>query len=360
MQEQPTNFAQMALNALDEQLKKRGVANILIAGKTGVGKSTLVNSVFQGRLATTGQGKPVTQKTTKYTKEGIPVAIFDTKGLEVKDYNSILEELIKFVTTANKSTNDQEHIHVAWICIAEGSRRVEDAEILLAEKLSHMMPVVIVITTANSDQGFRSSVKEQFPFARNVVRVNSVELALDGREPFGVHGLEDLVNLTMEVIPEGQKNAFAAAQKVTLDVKLNRAHMVVAASATTAAGFGAAPIPFSDVLAIVPVQITMLAGISLAFGLSTDKAFIGSIVSGTFTAVAGSFGGRAAVGALLKFFPGIGSVAGGAISAAVAAAVTTTFGEAYIATLYSLLKQDPGKQLTGSEVAEAFRARLES
>ncbi|WP_270803703.1 MULTISPECIES: GTPase [unclassified Aeromonas] len=74
-------------DAYDDALKKRGIANILIAGKTGVGKSTLINTVFQGRLASTGQGKPITQSTKKITKEGVPISIYDTKGLEVKDYN---------------------------------------------------------------------------------------------------------------------------------------------------------------------------------------------------------------------------------------------------------------------------------
>jgi predicted GTPase len=33
---------------IEEHLKQRGVVNIIIAGKTGVGKSTLINSLFQG------------------------------------------------------------------------------------------------------------------------------------------------------------------------------------------------------------------------------------------------------------------------------------------------------------------------
>lgn len=37
------------------------MCNVLIAGGTGVGKSTLINSVFHGRMAATGQGKPVTK-----------------------------------------------------------------------------------------------------------------------------------------------------------------------------------------------------------------------------------------------------------------------------------------------------------
>ena len=53
--------------ALEEALRERGHVNILIAGRTGVGKSTLINAVFQGNLATTGQGKPVTQETREIT-----------------------------------------------------------------------------------------------------------------------------------------------------------------------------------------------------------------------------------------------------------------------------------------------------
>lgn len=127
-------------DAYDDALKKRGIANILIAGKTGVGKSTLINTVFQGRMAATGQGRPVTQSTKKITKEGIPIAIYDTKGLEVKDYKPILDELMTFIKINNGNTDHQQHIHAAWICIAEGARRVEDAEISLAKNLSEVMP----------------------------------------------------------------------------------------------------------------------------------------------------------------------------------------------------------------------------
>lgn len=345
-------------DAHDEALKKRGIANILIAGKTGVGKSTLINTVFQGRMAATGQGRSVTQSTKKITKEGVPISIYDTKGLEVKDYKPILDDLMQFVKTTNNNTDPQQHIHVAWICVAEGARRVEEAEISLAKSLSEMMPVIVVITTASSDQGFKNIVSDLFPFARNVIRVNSVPLELDGGTIIPAHGLHDLIELTMEVIPEGQKKAFAAAQCISLDHKLNQAHKIVAVAAASAATIGAIPVPFSDAIGIVPVQIGMLASISLAFGLDTDKAFLGSLVGGTFTAVAGTLGGRALVGGLLKLIPGLGSVAGGAISATVAATLTTTFGEAYAATLYSLLKDDPDKKLSGEDVAKAFKKKL--
>lgn len=344
-------------DTFDEKLGERGIANILIVGKTGAGKSTLINAVFQGNLATTGQGRPVTQHTKKFTKQGVPVAIYDTKGLEIKDYAPILNELTDFVDSSNKNVDSKEHIHVAWICIGEGSRRVEDAEIELAKRLADLMPVIIVITTATSDQGFKSKVEEYFHSARNVVRVNSLPLDLDGGNSIPSHGLENLIDLTMEVIPEGQKKAFAAAQKVVIGHKMNQAHAIVAASALSAGGIAAVPIPFSDAVGIVPIQIGMLTGISLAFGLDINKAFIGTLISGTFTAVAGSVGGRALVGALLKFVPGA-NVAGSIISASVAVAITTSFGEAYVATLYNLYKDDLDRDLTADEVTRAFKKQL--
>ena len=42
-------------------LAGNNAANILICGKTGVGKSTLINAVFGDHLAKTGIGQPVTQ-----------------------------------------------------------------------------------------------------------------------------------------------------------------------------------------------------------------------------------------------------------------------------------------------------------
>ena len=57
------SFETLVKDALREALRERGHVNILIAGRSGVGKSTLINAIFQGNLATTGQGRPVTQDT---------------------------------------------------------------------------------------------------------------------------------------------------------------------------------------------------------------------------------------------------------------------------------------------------------
>jgi len=354
------DFAELLKQKLDEALEKRGKVNIVVAGKTGVGKSTLVNAVFQGNLAETGDGRPVTKTTREIKKDGLPISIFDTRGLEVSEYRNTVQELEELMQNKRKSEDPNQHIHIAWVCVLEGSRRVEDAEVKLVEMLDKYVPVVGVITKSVSDNGFRQTAQELLPQARNVVRVLAKETVFDDGYTIPIMGLDNLVELTMDLVPETQRDALAAAQKVSVNQKRKRAHAVVGTAALSAGGAGAVPLPFSDALAIIPVQISMLASISAVWGLPVSTTFLGTLVSGAITGSAGTFAGRAAVGALLKLIPGIGSTAGGAISAGVASTLTIAFGEAYITALYALTKDDSNRIPTAEEIRDEFMRQLKS
>ena len=344
--------------AIEAALRERGKVNILIAGKTGVGKSTLINAVFQGNLAKTGQGRPVTNSIREITKQDIPVTIIDTIGLEVAKSAETMRELEEFVAERSKQADPKEHIHVGWVCIAEDSRRVEEAEIELTNMLAKYMPVVAVITKARSDSGFSREVQRLLPQARNVIRVRALREVFDDGYTIPAWGLENLVDLTMEVVPEGQKNAFAAAQKIDLKHKVRRSHGIVAGAAATAGTTGAIPIPFVDAAIIVPIQVTMLASISATFGIPVTSAFLGTLISGSLTGTAGTIGGRAIVGQLLKLVPGVGSLVGGAINATTAITITTAFGEAYINVLYYLLNNNEDSVPTPEQISKAFKEKL--
>jgi len=344
--------------AIKKALKDRGEVNILIAGKTGVGKSTLINTVFQGNFATTGQGKPVTQETREIKKEGVPLKLYDTRGLELKEYKETFKQLEDFIKGKNTDSDAKNHIHLAWICIDENSRRVEEAEIELCKILSNYMPLIGVITKASSDEGFRMNVQKLLIQTKNTVRVNSVSRTLDDGHVIKSFGLRELVELSMEIVPEAQKNAFAAAQKVDIRQKKNRSHAIVAAASVTSAGTGAIPIPFSDAFALVPIQIGMLAGITAVFGLDLTKSFLSTLVSATITAGGATLIGKTIVSNLLKMFPGAGSIAGGAIAASTASALTIAFGEAYIATLAYLLEQKDFSEISESDILDAFKKRI--
>lgn len=354
-----TDFAKTIDEALSKAKKDVGHANVLIAGKTGVGKSTLINTVFQGDFAKTGVGRPVTQNTKEYTKEGIPLTIIDTKGIEAKEYKNTKDQLEAAIRQRNGSTDANQHIHVAWLCIAEDSRRIEDAELDLLKLLTqHRIPTILVITKARADQGFKSTVESLAQEASQVMRVRAIKEVLDEGHELNPMGMKELVEVTYQLFPKGQANAFVAAQKVDISKKVERSHIAVGTAAVAAAAVGAVPIPFSDAIGIVPVQITMVATISAIFGLKLSESFLSTLIGSAMTAVGGTVAGRAAVGALLKLIPGVGSVVGGAISSTTAAALTTAFGEAYIFALRSLLESRSIEELTADEIAGAFVRQL--
>jgi uncharacterized protein (DUF697 family)/GTP-binding protein EngB required for normal cell division len=345
-------------NAIEEALRERGRVNVLIAGKSGVGKSTLVNAVFDKQLATTGQGRPVTTETREISKEGIPVHIFDTRGLELGAYQHIADELNAFIRERNASADPQQHIHVGWVCVAEDSRRLEEGESAFIEMLAGHMPVVLVVTKARSDNGLRAELQRLAPQVRNVVRVRAIaEQIEDFNLP--VMGLNDLVELTMELVPEAQRNAFAAAQVIDLNQRVARSRQLVRLAALSAGTVGASPVPFSDWIAIMPIQVGMLAKISATFGIDVDANMLYTLITGTAGGALAAVVGKAAFVQLIKLIPGAGVVAGGLMAGGVALAVTSALGEAYIAALVALKQRDPAGQPTSEQLRDAFVEQLQ-
>ena len=344
--------------AIEEALKDRGQINILIAGRTGVGKSTLINAIFQGRFADTGQGRPVTKTTREITKEGVPLAIWDTRGLEMAAYKETILELERLIKSRLQDADPGRHIHVAWLCIHEDGRRVENAEIELHKTIAGYMPVLGVITKARADNGFKAQVQQLLPETRNVVRVRALAEELDEGHKLLPMGLAELVEATVEVIPESFRRAFVAAQSASVQQKKSEARKIVLTAATAAAATGAVPIPFADAAVLIPLQIGMLAKISSAFGLGLSTAFLSTIAAAAAGTTGATIVGRAIVSNLLKLIPGAGSILGGTISATTAGAITTALGEIYIATLASLFTDSSGQVPDSEDIVHEFRKRL--
>ncbi len=86
-------LAQEAINQINKKIKNLKHLNIIIVGKTGVGKSTLINSVFRENLAATGIGKPVTEEVRAISKPDFPLTIYDTPGFDLGAHR--LEHLLK-------------------------------------------------------------------------------------------------------------------------------------------------------------------------------------------------------------------------------------------------------------------------
>lgn len=338
----------------------RGQFNLLMAGITGVGKSTLVNAVFSENLAETGQGRPVTLGTREYSRPGFPLTLFDTRGLETARYQETIQELHELIKK-RRNSDERQHIHACWLCISEDSRRVQEAEIELARLLhANGVPVLVVITKARSDQGFSDVVRELIPHAWGVQRVRALHEELDDGHALEPFGLLELLEATMELIPEASRNALAAAQKVSLDLKVRRARAVVSTATASAGAAAAVPMPLSNLWTLAPIQLGMLAGINATFGLSFSQTYLQTVLSSALGIAGTGYATRTIASALLKFVPGLGSVAGGVIAAGTASALTAALGNSYIRALRVSIERSGSAQPDAEKLAAEFRQQFRS
>ena len=70
-------------NGVIEENKDLQKVNLLVVGKRGTGKSTLINTVFGEEIVQTGVSKPVTDQISLIGKDDFPVRIYDTDGFEM-------------------------------------------------------------------------------------------------------------------------------------------------------------------------------------------------------------------------------------------------------------------------------------
>jgi len=342
-------------NSINKFKNDLGKFNILIAGKTGVGKSTLINSIFQEKLAETGCGKPITKKTTEITKEGMPISIFDTKGLEIEEYNSIINSLEDFIDERQKRINIHEHIHVAWVCIAENSSRFEDAETTLIEMLlRYNIPIIIVITKALYDENFIEVVKQLCPNVTDFVRVISETYTISNKEIEPMN-LDLLVKMTNNVLPNGIKNAFISSQKVLLNLKNEASNKINNEYINKGVMYfmGKLFLPFKDSSYIIKLEINMLISISGVFGLEFKTTYIEKVVK-TIFGDNNKLGVKGFISNSLKLIPGA-NIIGSYWSSKYVCEILRVVGNIYINALCTSFSRNDGERPTDDEIISAIK-----
>ncbi len=317
--------------------------NVLVIGNSGVGKSTLINSVLGDEIAETGYGNSgTTDKLKIYENEEIPFRIIDTVGFEpsfVKARRAI-NAVKKWSKDSAKEGNEDSKINVIWYCVEGTSSKLFPKAVKNFARATSMwrsVPVIVVITKSYSvperaqniemvNQAFVKETKS-FKNLKHVIPVVASTYTINETAFAPPEGISELIEKTNELMPEGIK----AGEKDVSQFKLNRkralAQGVVGVSTTAAVTVGAVPIPFADALILHPIEIGQINALARLYEVNKNEAskqFLNTIIEvGTVSVAA-----KTAISAI-KAIPGI-NIAASVLNAVIAGAIVAAIGQGSI------------------------------
>lgn len=354
---------------LSEAFAALGCFNLAVFGKTGVGKSTLVNAIFGRDVARTGVGSPVTRGLVYYRHPDGFLGVYDSEGFETGTAGDAIVAGLRSLVSDHRTKVVDEQIHAAWYLVRWSDRRFERGQEQFVRELADLgLPVVVVLTQVPNRDG--QVHPEAAEFARYIEGLD-LPISPRGRvlltnalaDPFTgspVFGLQELLDTTYEVIPAAAEAALTAAQMLDVGRKKKAVAAIINQAVVVAAGVGATPIPFADAALLVPNQVTMIARITAAYGLPPSRSRALATAGSVVLTGGATLAGRYAVTSLLKFVPG-GAVAGSAISATVAGTLTKAVGHAWARVCeFALTMGDAEREafLESPQVTEQFLAYL--
>ena len=182
--------------------------NIVLVGKTGIGKTTLINAVLnydEKDFLKTGIGKPITKGEPKYySSKKVPLLrLADSRGIELKKYGikELRDSINKFIKDKLESGNPDEFVHCIWYCIS--GVRLEEIEMDTLNELrkiyqTNSIPIIIVYTRAVSEEdveSMRKFIKDNYKSEDDFIPVLARKEILKGNyviEPFGIDQLKNI------------------------------------------------------------------------------------------------------------------------------------------------------------------------
>lgn len=188
--------------------------DIIVMGKTGAGKSTLINAVLNEELAPTNT---VTRNNVSYSKNmmlpsqrdvdgtygmvSCCLSMYDTVGLEIDHNitNDTLADIKKHMQEASDKLNSKD-ISLVWFCVDEMCKRFESYEIELIRNLSieYEIPFVIVLTKCLSkkEEELEKHIKSVMPEAP-LKKVLAQKYAIDEELFLPAYGVMELLSTSI-------------------------------------------------------------------------------------------------------------------------------------------------------------------
>ncbi len=189
--------------------------SIVIGGRSGVGKSTLINAMLKENLAKTGVGKIQTIKTDVYSSSKLNfLRLFDTRGIEFKkEYGpeKILSEILNIIEKEKKEIenkkqdNCDDYIQCIWYCISGNA--IEQKELDVIKELknnNYSIPIIVVNTYTKSKEIAEDKKRKLESEFNNDIHFVSV-LAKKISDSDNTFGLDELLDETLKVCKDSNK-----------------------------------------------------------------------------------------------------------------------------------------------------------
>lgn len=131
--------------------------NILLLGRTGAGKSSFANYLFEEDVFRTGSGEPVTGWENNFQNyplniKDITVNVYDSVGLETDNFEEWENQLTSFLDETNiQQTNANQLLHTTYYVINAASSRLlaQEAEILESFYKKYKIPTFVILTNCD-------------------------------------------------------------------------------------------------------------------------------------------------------------------------------------------------------------------
>lgn len=333
---------------LAHALRGKTRLNVMLAGRVGVGKSTLVNAIFGAPIAPTGVGSSITQSIQRYVQQNLPISVYDTPGIELGMDAELISK--NYLAEIRRQLNDDDtRVHFCLYCVRTRDERFEKIESDIVRALAKDVLVALVLTQCPTPDDGRAAT-----FARYLT---SLDLpVLDGRcfmtlaeedsvagvslTPFG---LPDLVSSIYCQLPDAERHTLVSCQRVSLELKIDEARRSVNVNMGKAALIAATPIPVVDAIPLSALQISMLGQIATIMGFKVDSRAVAT----AFATVLGVASVARTTASLFKIFPGGGTT----INATIASTTTKVLGEVFInACVNVLTRQIAGEHIHQDDV----------
>lgn len=376
-----TNYEEFNQEEYLQQLKTRiDKPNVLLCGSSESGKDRLVSSLFvPGDTELIGPEEQVQEidGITCYSAWYAAVNLYDMDSYvpgdkKKKDYH---RKLLKFIDRQRKKNPGQieKHIHAIWYCIpAEKEALSEEDESIIKAIMSKnkTIPVTILLTGAEVDgeasfHTLTEDIAEKLPSAMcrpffaeeegqeasGEAFIRAAELAGCSADSLDEFLRQDIIPVTGDELRERRK-----------EIIHSNVPKYSAMAAAGVVGSALIPVPLSDSVLLMAIQVKMAQAIIHAYGIEAD---IGKVITDIVGMSIISYIGKTFASQLVSVIPFAGKAVTSAVNVSVAVTVTAVVGAAVAVTAEQYLAMCVKKggteniSFTNFITSERFRAAVQ-